>query len=283
MRKGLLLLAGLCFAAMSFAQQETVDKINEAQEALRAQDYAKAYQLFDEAMNNLDDVQVDVSINFNIGFAAYRAGNLEGAVKYLDKAIEAGTNISKSHEYKALAYNEKEDYVNAVASFEKAIATSETDVEALVYNAGIAAYRGKLFDKAVDLFGKSAEQGYRGETAFYYKAMALRSLGKDGEYKETLVEGADKFPNEKNITSALANVYVMEGNEFYKKGATILSDANQKVNNGDMTTTDDAYTKEVEKAKVEFQAAIEILQKAISLDESNQNAQRLIDACSAVL
>jgi tetratricopeptide (TPR) repeat protein len=282
MKRVLLLSISLFFAAMSFAQ-EAVDKINQAQEALKAQDYAKAYQLFDEAMNNLGDVQVDALINFNIGFAAYRSENIEGAVKYFDKAIEAGINVSKSHEYKAMAYNDKEDYTNAVASFEQAIATAETNLEALYYNAGIAAYRGKLLEKAVDFFGKSAELNYRGETALYYKAVSFRGLGNNEEYKATLIEGAEKFPNEKNITSALANVYVMEGNELYKQGATILSNANQKVNDGAMTTADDAYNAEVEKAKVEFRAAVEILEKAKLLDESNANAQKLIDACSAVL
>ncbi|MDR2910283.1 MAG: hypothetical protein LBV47_02805 [Bacteroidales bacterium] len=282
MKRALLLFISLFLTAVLFAQ-EAVDKINQAQEALKAQDYVKAYQLFDEAMNNLGDVQVDALINFNIGFAAYRSENIEGAVKYFDKAIEAGINVSKSHEYKAMAYNDKEDYTNAVASFEQAIATAETNIETLYYNAGIAAYRGKLFEKAVELFGKSAELNYRGETALYYKAVSLRGLGKNEEYKETLIEGAEKFPNEKNITSALANVYVMEGNELYKKGATILSSANQKVNDGAMTTADDAYNAEVEKAKVEFRAAVEILEKAKLLDESNANAQKLIDACSAVL
>ena len=287
MKRGLLLFIGLCFAAMSFAQdaQGTVDKINQAQEALKAQDYAKAFQLFDEAMSNVGDAQVDIpaSINFNIGFAAYRTGNLEGTVKYLDKAIEAGINVSRSHEYKARAYSEKEDYSNAVASFENAIATAETNVEALIYDAGIAAYRGKLLEKSVELFGKSAEMNHRGETALFYKAQALRGLGKEEEYKETLVEGAEKFPNEKNITSALANIYVLEGNDIYKKGAAILNEAAQKVNSGAMATTDDAYKKEVEKAKVEIRAAVEILQKAKSLDESNQSAQRLLDACTALL
>jgi len=283
MKRGLLLFIGLCFATMSFAQN-AAEKIAQGQEALRAQDFAKAFQLLDEAVNNLGDVQVDVAqLSFNIGFAAYRAGNLEGAVKYLDKAIEAGINVARSHEYKALAYNAKEDYANAVASFEQAIAASETSAEALIYNAGIAAYRGKLFEKAVDFFGKLIELGQRGESAYYYKALALRSLGKDEEFKETLIEGASKFPNEKNITSSLATVFVMEGSELYKKGATILNDANSRVNKGELTTTDNAYKAEVEKAKVEFRAAVEILQKAKSLDESNQNAQRFIDECLKVL
>jgi tetratricopeptide (TPR) repeat protein len=282
MKRGVLLMIGLCFSAFLFAQ-DAADKINQAQEALKAQDYAKAFQLYDEAMNNIGDVQVDASINYNIGFAAYKAENLAGAIKYFDKAIEAGTNVSKCHEYKALAYNDNEDYNNAVASFEKAIATAESGVESLVYNAGIAAYKGKLYEKAVDLFGKSAELGYRGETALYYKAVVLKNLGKDEEYKATLIEGTGKFPNEKNLTTALASLYVSEGNELYKKGATILSTANQKVNSGAMTTADAAYNSEVEKAKVEFRAAVEILQKAKSLDATNQNAQKLIDACSAVL
>lgn len=282
MKKVLLLFISLFFTAVLFAQ-EAVDKLNKAQEALQAQDYATAYQLFDEAMNNLGDVQVDDVINFNIGFAAYRSGNIEGAVKYFDKAIASGVNVSKSHEYKAMAYNDKEDYTNAVASFDQAIATADANIETLYYNAGIASYRGKLLDKAVDFFSKSAELNYRGETALYYKAVSLRGLGNNEEYKATLIEGAEKFPNEKNITSALANVYVSEGNELYKKGATILSSANQKVNDGAMTTADDAYNAEVEKAKVEFRAAVEVLEKAKLLDESNANAQRLIDACSAVL
>jgi exonuclease VII small subunit len=78
-------------------------------------------------------------------------------------------------------------------------------------------------------------------------------------------------------------VYVSEGNELYKKGAAILSAANQKVNDGAMTTADDAYTAEVNKAKAEFEAAVAVLEKAKTLDASNQNAQKLLDACKAVL
>ncbi|MCG6188363.1 tetratricopeptide repeat protein [Maribellus maritimus] len=282
MKRVVLLVVGICFTVFSFAQ-DAAEKINQANEALKAQDYAKAFELYDDAMNNLGDVQVDDAINFNIGFAAYKAGNVEGAVKYLDKAIEQGTNVSKSHEYKALAYLDKKDYSNAVGSFEQAIATSEEDSKDLVYNAAIAAYRGNMLDKAIELFGKSVENGYKGETAQYYKAVVLKKQDKDDEYKAALVEGAEKFPGDDKITSALANVYVSEGNELYKKGAAILSAANQKVNDGAMTTADDAYTAEVNKAKTEFQAAVDVLEKAKNLDASNANAQKLLDACKAVL
>lgn len=282
MKRVLLLFIAVAFTVFSYAQ-DAADKINEANEALTGQDYAKAYKLYDEAMSNLGDVEVDASINFNIGFAAYKSDNLEGAVKYFDKAIEAGTNVSKCHEYKALAYNDKKDYKNAVASFEQAVATSEEDTESLVYNAAIAAYRGKMYDKAAELFGKSVENGYKGETAIYYKAAVLKKQNKDDEYKATLEEGAEKFPGDDKIAPALANVYVAEGNELYKAGAAILGAANEKVNAGSLKTDEPAYATEVEKANVEFKKAVEILEKAKALDSSNANAQALLDACNAVL
>ncbi len=282
MKKLVFLMIGVLVALFTNAQ-DAAEKINQAQEAIKAQDYAKAYTLYDEAMNNLGDVQVDASINFNIGFAAYKSENLEGTLKYMDKAIAAGTNVSKCHEYKALAYNDKKDYKNAVACFEQAISTSTESSDALVFNAAVAAFRGNLLDKAVELFGKSVENGYKGETALYYKAAAYNKLNKDAEYKATLEDGAVKFPGDDKICPALANVYVSEGNELYKKGAAILSAANQKVNSGSMTTADEAYTAEVDKAKVEFKAAVEVLEKAKALDTKNENAQKLLDACKAVL
>ncbi|MDD4755655.1 MAG: hypothetical protein PHG29_06205 [Prolixibacteraceae bacterium] len=263
--------------------QDAAEKINQANEAMKAEDYAKAYSLYDEAMNNLGDVQVEPAINFNIGFAAYKANNTEGALKYLDKAIEAGVNVSRSHEYKALVYNQNKDYSNAVASYEQAIATAEGDTKDLVFNAAIAAYRGELLDKAVDLFGKSVENDHRTETALYYKAITLKKLNKDDEYKAALEEGAQKFPNDEKITSALANVYVTEGNNIYKKGVAIINAINEKVNAGSLKTTDDGYVAELEKAKTEFKAAVTVLEKAKALDATNKNAQALLDACNAVL
>lgn len=282
MKKVVLMTLAVLISAIVFGQ-DAADKINQANAALQEKDYAKAFALYDEAMKNIGDVQIEPTINYNIGFAAYKSDNYEGALEYFDIAIENEVNLEKSYEYKALVYNKQKDYANAVANYEKAIAASDDGAESMVFNAAIAAYRGGMLDKAVELFGKSVDNGYRGETAIYYKAVSLRKSGDDAAYKATLEEGANKYPGEDKISSALANVYVSEGNELYKKGVAILNAANQKVQDGSLKTTDDAYTAEVEKAQVQFRAALEVLEKAKELDSSNENAQKLIDACSAVL
>ena len=284
MKRVLLLIVAVSLSVLTFAQ-DAAEKIKQAQEALKAEDYAKAYKLYDEAMSNLGDVQVDNSINFNIGYAAYKAGNLEGAVKYFDKAIKIGTKVSNCYEYLALLYNEKKDYKNALVNFEKAIETSDSEenTNALTYNAAIAAYRSNMMEKAAELFGKCVDKNYKGETAIYYKAAAYKKMNKDDEYKATLEEGVQKFPGDEKIGTALAAIYVNEGNDLYKKGAAIITAANEKVTAGSLKTTDTAYTAEVDKAKVEFKAAVGILEKAKSLDASNENAKKLLDACKAML
>lgn len=282
MKNLLLVMAALMLSVFSFAQ-DAAELINQGNEAMKTENYEKAFELYDQGMKNIGDVQVDESINFNIGFAAYKSNNLKGAVEYFDKAIAAGVNIAKSHEYKALAYNDSEDYANAVKSYEQAIAAAEGETEPLVYNAAIAAYRGEMLDKAVDLFSKSVDSNYKAETALYYKAVTLKKQNKEDQYKATLEEGVKKFPKEDRISGALANIYVSEGNDLYKKGVAILTAANGKVSSGAISTADDAYTAEVDKAKKEFRSAVEVLDKALALDPNNQNAKKLKDASQAVL
>ncbi len=269
-------------AFLGFAQ-DAADMINKANEALTAKDYAKAFELYDQAMKNLGDVQVDAAINFNVGFAAFQAEKYDAAIPYFDKAIAANANVAKAHEFKGNAYVKLDKYAEAIDSYKKAIEAGAEDKGSLYYNAGIAAYKGQKYDQAVEMFGQAAAANYNADNAYYYKAVSLKKLDKDDEYKKTLEEAAQKFPKEEKITSALANVYVMEGNALYKKGVTIINAANEKVKAGTLKTDDAAYTAELDKSKVEFKAALEVLQKAKSLDATNANAAKLIEACNSVL
>jgi len=280
MKRVVLLVVVLCFSVFTFAQ-DAADKINEANEAMKGKEYAKAFELYESAMGNLGDVQVPDAINFNIGLAAYNSDNFEKAIGYFDKAVAADANADKALEYIAGAYVKMEKYDEAVVAYKKAIEAS-SDPASLSYNAGIAAYKGKKYEAAVDFFGAAVEGNYKGKTAQYYKAVCYSKLNDDAAYKTALEEGVAKFAGDKKLTAALAKVYVSEGNDLYKKGAAILSAANQKVNDGALSTADDAYNAEVAKAKTEFAAAIEVLEKATAIDPSNANAAKLLEACNAV-
>ena len=281
MKRILFVIVFLSGAYLGFAQ-DAAELINNANEALKEKDYAKAFELYENAMKNLGDVQVDDAINFNIGFAALQADKFDAAIKYFDKAIAAGANVASAHEYKGNAYAKLDKTAEAIAAYKAAI-DAGGEAGSLNYNSGIVAYKGELFEQAAELFGQAYAAGYNGENAIFYKAASLKKLDKDEEYKQALEEGATKFPGNKKITSALANVYVSEGNALYKDGVAILNAANAKVNAGTITTNDDEYTAAVEKSKVEFKAALGVLEKAKALDTSNANANKLIEACKAVL
>ncbi len=279
------ILLGVVFvlgAYVGFAQ-DAAELINQGNDALSAKDYAKAFELYESAMNNLGDVQVDDAINFNIGFAAFQADKYDAAVKYFDKAIAAGANVESAKEYKANALAKADKTDEAIVAYKEAIAVAGDNAGSINYNAGVVAYKGKKYADAVEFFSGADAANYKGESALYYKALALRKLKKNDEYEATLVAANEKYPGDDKISGALANVYVGEGNKLYKKGVTILNGANEKVAAGSLKTTDEAYTKAVADSKVEFNAALEVLEKAKALDATNANATKLIEACKAVL
>lgn len=284
MKHILTLTIAVFFAAVAVAQ-DAAEKLNQANEAMKTKDYAKAFELYDSAMKNLGDVQIDQKVNFNVGVAAVKIQNMEAAEAYFAKAVEAGVSAVDCQEQLAAGYKEKKDFAKAIAAYEKAASLNNKpdEVKTYIFNAALLAYNGNLTDKAIELFNKSIENGYKGETALFYKAAILKKLGKTAEYKATLEEGAQKFPGDAKISPALANIYVVESMEIYKKGAALVTAVNQKVTANKLKTSDPAYSAELDKAKTEFKNALEIAEKAKALDATNANAQKIIDGCKAGL
>jgi tetratricopeptide (TPR) repeat protein len=140
MKKVVLLVVAVCFTVFAFAQ-DAAEKINQANEALQAKDYAKALELYESAMANLGDVQVPEAINFNIGLAAYSSDSYEKAIQYFEKAVAAEANVDKCYEYIAGSYTKLEKYDEALDYYKKAIAASPENAATMSYNAGIVAYK----------------------------------------------------------------------------------------------------------------------------------------------
>ena len=282
MKKYLFLFAAVLFAFAASAQ-DAAELINKANDAMKNRQYAEAFDAYDKAMKNLGDVEVDAAINFNIGFAAMQADKNEAALAYLDKAIAAGANVSKSWEYKASVYNKLKNFEKSLESFEKAIETSEEDTGGLSFNAAVLAFRLEKFEKTVSYFDKAYQANFRPQDAIFNKATALNRMGDAAGFKAALVAGNEKYPTDQKIASALANIYVSEGNDSYRQGAEILNAANTKVNDGAFTTEDDGYKAELNKANAAFKTALQALETAKKLDATNANALKLIDAIKEVM
>ena len=268
MKKVLLLLVALTFAVFSFAQeQNAAELVEKANAAIESKDFAKAIELFESVLAIPDHGQ--------------DAENISKVLNQL-KPIVAKANATEALD--------KKEYEKAIEIYKAAIAEFADDASigesagVMFYNEGISSYKAEDFVNAAKCFTIS-EKEFNYEKSEKYKVASLKKVaeGLAAEGKTSVDEVSLCDDNKQLLKESLAKVYVSEGNDLYKKGAEILSAANQKVNDGAMSTADDAYTAEVNKAKVEFNAAIAILEKAKTLDATNENAQKLLDACKAVL
>lgn len=266
MKKVVLLLVAVCFTVFSFAQ-DAAEKMNQANEALQNKEYTKALELYQEVLAIPDHGQNVEGINTAINqlkpiIAKENASEAIDNKEY-DKAVEI---------YKAAMKEFPED--ESIAS--------QAGVK--FYNAGIISYKADDYLTAAKCF-TIAETDFKNDKAEKYKSAALKKVAEGLAAKgKTSIEGVDVSPeNQDLLIKSLANAYVMQGNDLYKKGAEILSAANTKVNDGSMSTADEAYTAEVTKAKKEFAAALEVLEKATGLDATNANAKKLIEACKAAM
>ena len=280
--KKLFFTITFCFVAFTVFSQNAALLINSANEALQSKDYEKAFELYEAAMKNLGNVQVDASINYNTGFAAFHASEFYNAIPYFQKAISAKINVPKSYEFIGHSYARLNMFNEAITAYKKAVETGSKEKGNLYYNAGVVAYQSQKFDIAVEFFTLAIKENYENsDNAYLNKSIILKGLNKDEESKQTLIEALQKFEDNSKIIRVLTNIYIDEAISLYKNGADILKAAGEKVKTGFIT--DSIYISEVNIAKAEFKSAIEILTKAKALDASDMNVEKLIDACEAVL
>ena len=283
MRISVLTILWILLTFPAFSQDATT-LITNANKALQARDYAKAFEQYEAAMKNLGDIQVDASINYNIGFAAFHAGRYDNAIQYFQKAIAAKVSVPQSYEFIGNSYAGLNKFDEATTAYLKAIETGAKEKGNIYYNAGVVTYQDNKYEQAVELFTLAIKENYEHPAnAYLNKSIALNRLGKNDENKQTLIEASLIYPSNSNIAKALANAYISEANGRYRNGADILKTAGEKVTNGTIRTTDSIYTVEVNKAKTEFKSAIEILEKAKVLDSLNVNVNNLINACKTAL
>lgn len=82
---------------------------------------------------------------------------------------------------------------------------------AIIYNAGLVAYKAELYDKAIGYFKKSADNNYNGAVSYFFIYEAQQIMGDTLSSLNTLKEGFEKYPDNENIMVALINYYISKG------------------------------------------------------------------------
>ena len=109
---------------------------------------------------------------------------------------------------------ESKDYAGALQSFQTQIKITESDIyvgavdTGMYYNAGLAAVNSAKYADAIKYFEKCAEMKYLGITPYFQMSEAYLSLGDTAKAESTLQGLSSKFPNDKNVTLQLIDLYI---------------------------------------------------------------------------
>jgi tetratricopeptide (TPR) repeat protein len=112
---------------------------------------------------------------------------------------------------------EAKDYAGALLSFQTQIKITESDIyvgavdTGMYYNAGLAAVNSAKYSDAIKYFEKCAEMKYMGITPYFQMSEAYLSLGDTAKAESVLTGLTAKFPNDKNVTLQLIDLYIKSG------------------------------------------------------------------------
>lgn len=166
-------------AEKTFAQLK-----NEGNAAITAKDYAKALDLYEQALVKWGDKPIaDTSMIYNMGYCAYSAKNYEKALKYFDQSYSMNYKQVNSLIYKADSY--------------KALKNDAENLKALETALSIAPDDAKVKSKLGAYYVKSANSFYSKGSSILNKANAEITAGKlkttDPAYIATEKKAKDEY------------------------------------------------------------------------------------------
>jgi tetratricopeptide (TPR) repeat protein len=180
---------------------------------------------------------------------------------------------------------EAKDYKKALENYDKAIASwgSEPKNFAMLNNAGACAYKLKDYQKAIKYFDQVIEGSTDTESAYIYKALSYKGLNKPDECIKAYNDGLAKNPQSAQLKDGLFKYYKSEGKNHYIAGTNSYKATVAKVNAQKLKPTDPAYATETDKAKKEFNTAIELINKSLALNPEDADAKQVKAACEQSL
>ena len=177
----------------------------------------------------------------------------------------------------AISCYESQRFAQALTCFENYMAISalpimkqkgkENDQEvvdtAIVYNAGLAAFKAEDWKKSINYFTKSAHYGYNGPSSYHFVFQAYQELGDTLQALKTLKEAFENYPNDETTLVELINFYINKGksDDAIKYIDLAIS---EKPNNATLFTAKGAMLEKMG----DVNGAIEMYKKSITVDST---------------
>ncbi|MGM0550180.1 MAG: tetratricopeptide repeat protein [Bacteroidota bacterium] len=179
-------VSGLVHQAIAKADNEDLAKQAGGEPLLQSfDDYKKAYNMEGSGVlqTSIDANLISMSNEvLNEAIEAYNENKFEKAYKYFTKTLE----------------------IKKMPVFGEGIDT------AIMYNAAIAAQRAGNLEGAIKYYKQSAEHGYGEATTYILLKEAQLKTGDTTAAVETIKEGFEKYPKNKDMLGTLINYYLLE-------------------------------------------------------------------------
>jgi len=238
MKKFLVLILAVCISHGAVAQ---MGKVNAASSFMEQGALDKAKEALDVALQNEKSMNnpktfatkgklcQEVFKSENPKFKALYTDPLAEAYAAYEKALQLDTKGGTAKQFKInqtylLLANDfinqgvqrfqTQDFEGALKSFEFNIKVASSDVyigvidSGIYFNAGLAAYNGKLYEKAIPYFKKCTELKYENTMPYFLEYQSYMGLKDTTNGEETLKSAFKVYPDSQSVILQLVDHYM---------------------------------------------------------------------------
>lgn len=180
---------------------------------VRGEIYQAIFQTEDENFKKLSDDPLTVA------FDSYKkALELDENNKFGKSLKIKLTLLTNDLTNQAVEAFQDEDYDKALSSFEQIIEINNTDIvkadnpaavdTVILFNAGLAAYNAKKYDKSIEYYSEAAKYGYNGARTYSLIADAHQQKGDTIGALDVLKVGFEKYPDDNGVLTSMIQIYL---------------------------------------------------------------------------
>lgn len=194
-------IVGAQLAAAKYKQEKDIELLQTAVDR-----YMKAIEL-DEADRGRFENEIKVALTFflneltNAGIEGFNEQNFENAMMAFENVLK----------------------INNLDMFQQDNPTVDT---AIIYNAGLAAYNSKNWEKAAKYLDKSIDYNYGGGDAVLLLHQVYGTMQDSAKIAQNLQTGFEKYPEDERLLTELINYYLQ--NQQNEEATAYLNQAIEK-------------------------------------------------------